>query len=131
MTLSLQRGSLHALLAATSRYFQISENLDSAHTPAVAIFRYFAQVRNPETSLGLRTPCTAPVPKCTLGEREQELNYMSPSSTHSLRTTSTAPLAGISCSDRETIETHSSYSSSLRFQTLSKKSFIHSIKAIA
>jgi hypothetical protein len=41
-------------------------NPSTLRTPTTAVSQYFTQVHNPETSLSLRTPCTAPVPTALL-----------------------------------------------------------------
>jgi len=61
-----QRGSLHALFEVTSNHSQVLCT-SILCTPATAVLRYFAQVHNPGTLLGLHTPCTAPVPTALWG----------------------------------------------------------------
>jgi hypothetical protein len=76
--------------------------------PAIAVSQCFTQVRYPEASLGLRTPCMAPVSNCTFGMNENKSYlYLNPLSTHSLRTLQLHSLQEFSGLNRETIETHS------------------------
>jgi hypothetical protein len=93
-------------------------------TPVAAVLQFFTQVHNPETFLGLHTPCTAPVPNCTF-ERMRTKETLSETSIYTLLAdTSTALLAGISGSDRETIETHSYFLSDFNSNM---KSYTHRI----
>jgi hypothetical protein len=52
---------------ATFRHLQLSTT-STLCTPVAVVLRYLAQVRNPDTLLGLRTPCTTLVPNRTLRE---------------------------------------------------------------
>jgi hypothetical protein len=74
--LESSRRLLHALLAAILQYFQVFEFFDSVHSLRQQSFNNFPQVANSETSLGLRTPCTAPV--LNLHFCENENNVISP-----------------------------------------------------
>jgi hypothetical protein len=94
------------------KYALIFEPLRLCALLATTTFQQFPQVVIPETLLGLRTPCTAPV--LNLHFRENENNVFPPElseiktlnlSTHSLWTLHCTPCWN-SFSDRETIETH-------------------------
>jgi hypothetical protein len=64
-SLYLSEKHLYALLVATFRTFPSAEIPSALCTPAAVVSKLFAQVRNPETSLSLGTPCTTPVLDCT------------------------------------------------------------------
>jgi hypothetical protein len=108
------------------------------HTPTTAVSQQVIQVTKPETLLSLRTPCTAPVLNLHFCENENKsYPYLSfqrqtsePFVNALLADNSTALLAGTLAQIEKQLKLIP-LPFPLRFQTFNKKSFIHSIKAIA
>jgi hypothetical protein len=74
ITLSLRKDSCTHSLRQPSNTSSV-EFLSTLRTPAAAVSQCFTQVHNPETSLGLRTPCTALcLPNCT-SEMNENKSY--------------------------------------------------------
>jgi hypothetical protein len=85
-------------------------------TPAAAVSQCFTQVHNPETSLGLHTPCTAPVPNCTFERMRTKATLSEPFVNALLARQFDCTPCRNPCSDRETIETHSYFLSDFKLK---------------
>jgi hypothetical protein len=70
---SLQKDSCTHSLRQFFKYFQVFEPLRLCALPATTVFQQFRSGCNSETSLGLRTPCTAPVLNLHFCENENNV----------------------------------------------------------
>jgi hypothetical protein len=131
---SLQEDSCTHSLRQFFKYFQVFEPLRLCALPATTVLQQFRSGCNSETSLGLRTPCTAPVLNLHFCENENNVIPPELAETNSDFCQRT-PCGQFHCTPcRKTLaQTEKQlklilYSPSLQISDINMKSYIHGIK---